>query len=198
MSVTITTEQVKALRDQTGVSIMQCKKALEEAGGDAAKAIVILRKKSGEIAAKKGDRTFKSGIIQAYIHSNGMVGTILELNCESDFVANNDEFKTLARDIAMHATATNPKFMTMADITEADKKVAAEVFAKEVEGEPEAMKEKILQGKLDTYFAEMVLANQPFIKNPDMTIQNLIDAAVQKFGEKMAVGRFQRFKVLER
>jgi len=198
MPVVITTEQVKALRDQTGVSVMQCKKALEEAGGDAAKAIVILRKKSGEISAKKGDRVFKAGIIQAYIHSNGTVGTIVELNCESDFVANNEEFKTLARDIAMHATATNPKFITSAEITDADKKVASEVFAKEVEGKPEAMKEKILQGKLDTYFAEMVLVNQPFIKNPEMTIQNLIDAAVQKFGEKMAVGRFQRFKVLER
>jgi elongation factor Ts len=198
MAIVITTEQVKALRDQTGVSVMQCKKALEEAGGDVEKAIVILRKKSGEISAKKGDRTFKSGTIQAYIHSNGLVGTIVELNCESDFVANNDEFKTLARDIAMHATATNPKFLTVADITEADKNTAKEVFAKEVEGKPEAMKEKILQGKLDTYFAEMVLTNQPFIKNPEMTIQNLIDAAVQKFGEKMAVGRFQRFKVLER
>ncbi len=198
MSVTITTEQVKALRDQTGVSVMQCKKALEEAGGDAEKAIVILRKKSGEISAKKGDRTFKAGAIQAYIHSNGTVGTIVELNCESDFVSNNDEFKTLARDIAMHVTATNPKFITAAEVTEADKKTAREVFMKEVEGKPEAMKEKILQGKLDTYFAEMVLVNQPFIKNPDMTIQNLIDAAVQKFGEKMAVGRFQRFKILER
>ncbi len=176
---------------------MQCKKALEEAGGDMEKAIVILRKKSGELSAKKGDRTFKAGIVQAYIHANGTVGTILELNCESDFVSNNEEFKTMARDIAMHATATNPKFITSAEITEADKKTAREVFMKEVEGKPEAMKEKILQGKLDTYFAEMVLVNQPFIKNPDMTIQNLIDAAVQKFGEKMAVGRFKRFKVLE-
>ncbi len=198
MPVTITTEQVKALRDHTGVSVMQCKKALEEAGGDAEKAIVILRKKSGEISAKKGDRTFKAGTVQAYIHSNGTVGTMVELNCETDFVANNDEFKTLARDIAMHATATNPKFLTAAEISDADKKVASEVFSKEVEGKPAEMKEKILQAKLDTYFAEMVLVNQPFIKNPDATIQNLIDAAVQKFGEKMAVGRFQRFKVLER
>lgn len=198
MSIVITTEQVKALRDQTGVSVMQCKKALEEAGGDTAKAIVILRKKSGEISAKKGDRIFKAGAIQAYIHSNGTVGTIVELNCESDFVANNEEFKTLARDIAMHATATNPKFLTVADITDADKNTAKSVFEKEVEGKSADMKEKILQGKLDTYFAEMVLVNQPFIKNPEMTIQNLIDAAVQKFGEKMAVGRFQRFKVLER
>jgi elongation factor Ts len=197
MAITITTEQVKALRDQTGISVMQCKKALEEAGGDMEKAIVILRKKSGELSAKKGDRTFKAGAVQSYIHANGNVGTILELDCESDFVSGNDEFKALARDIAMHATATNPKFIRKEDITEADMKTAKEVFAEEVKGKPAAMQDKILQGKLDTYFADMVLMNQPFIKNPDITIQGLIDAAVQKFGEKIAVVRFNRFKVLE-
>jgi elongation factor Ts len=193
----ITTEQVKKLRDQTGISVMQCKKALEEAGGDFEKAIVILRKKSGEISAKKGDRSFNSGTIQAYMHSNGMVGTMVELNCESDFVANNDEFKALARDIAMHITATNPKFIKKDNITEEDKKVVKEVFENEVKGKPEEVRTKILDGKLNAYFAEMVLMDQPFIKNPDVTIQQLVDVAVQKFGEKMAVTRFQRFKVLE-
>jgi elongation factor Ts len=197
MAIIITTEQVKALRDQTGISVMQCKKALEEAGGDMEKAIVILRKRSGELSAKKSDRTFKAGAVQAYIHANGNVGTILELDCESDFVSGNDEFKALARDIAMHATATNPKFIRKEDITEADMKTAKEVFAEEVKGKPVAMQDKILQGKLDTYFADMVLMNQPFVKNPDVTIQGLIDAAVQKFGEKIAVVRFKRFKVLE-
>ena len=193
----ITTDQVKQLRDQTGISVMQCKKALEEASGDMDKALVILRKKSGELAAKKGDRTFGAGTVQAYIHATGTVGTIVELDCETDFVANNDDFKTLARDIAMHATATNPKFLKKEDIKESDMKVAREVFEAEVKGKPAAMKDKILEGKLDTYFAEMVLANQPFIKNPELTIQALIDAAVQKFGEKIAVARFHRFKVLE-
>lgn len=197
MSSTITTEQVKALRDQTGISVMQCKKALEEAGGDTEKALVILRKKSGELAAKKGDRTFGAGTVQAYIHATGTVGAIVELNCETDFVANNDEFKALARDIAMHVTATNPKFLNKADIKEADMNTARAVFEEEVKGKPAAMKDKILQGKLDTYFAEMVLANQPFIKNPEVTIQGLVDAAVQKFGEKTAIARFKRFKVLE-
>ena len=195
---TITTEQVKELRDQTGVSIMQCKKALEEAGGDLEKAIVILRKKSGEISAKKADRTFGAGTIQAYIHATGNVGTIVELNCETDFVANNDAFKTLARDIAMHITATNPKFLSTNDVTDADKQTAKEVFAEEVKDKPENMREKVLQGKMDAYFGEMVLLNQPFIKNPEVTIQGLVDGAVQKFGEKMAVGRFKRFKILER
>jgi elongation factor Ts len=193
----ITTEQVKTLRDQTGISVMQCRKALEEAGGDMEKAMVILRKKSGELAAKKGDRTFGAGTVQAYIHATGTVGAIVELNCETDFVANNDEFKALARDIAMHITATNPKFLRKEDIQESDMKVAREVFEAEVKDKPAAMKDKILQGKLDTYFAEMVLSNQPFIKNPEVTIQGLVDAAVQKFGEKTAIARFKRFKVLE-
>lgn len=193
----ITTETIKELREQTGVSIMQCKKALEEANGDLEKAVVILRKKSGELAAKKSDRVFHSGTVQAYIHSNGTVGAMVELLSESDFVSNTDEFKALARDIAMHVTATNPKFLSREDITEADRKVAAEVFAEEVKGKPEAMKQKILDGKLEAYFGEMVLNDQPFIKNNEVTIKGLIDNASQKFGEKMAIGRFKRFKVLE-
>jgi elongation factor Ts len=197
MAIKITTEQIKALRDQTGISVMQCKKALEEAGGDTDKAMVILRKKSGELSAKKGDRTFRAGTVQAYIHVNGMVGTMIELDCESDFVSGNDEFRTLARDIAMHATATNPKFIRKEDVTEADMKVAREVFENEVKDKPSDKRDAILAGKIDAYFTDMVLMNQPFIKNPDMTIQALIDAAVQKFGEKIAVSRFHRFKVLE-
>lgn len=193
----ISVEAIKELRDQTGISIMQCKKALEEAGGDQAKALVILRNKSGELAAKKSDRIFHAGTVQAYIHSNGTVGTIVELSSESDFVSNNEEFKNLARDIAMHITATNPRFLSQADITESDKQTAMDVFAKDVEGKPEAMKAKILEGKMSAYFSEMVLLDQPFIKNPEMTIQALINSASQKFGEKMAVARYKRFKVLE-
>jgi len=195
----ITTEQIKDLRDQTGVSVMQCKKALEEAGGDAAKALVILRKKSGEIAQKKMDRTFGAGTVQAYVHSTGNVASIVVLMCETDFVSGNEEFKVLARDIAMHVTATNPKFLKKEDVTEDDKKAAKEVFMKEVEeqlkGKPKEMQDKVLEGKLATYFAEMVLLDQPFIKNPEFTIQGLIDNAVQKFGEKIAIDKFSRFKV---
>jgi elongation factor Ts len=197
-SNTITTEQVKELRDQTGVSIMQCKKALEEAGGNMEKALVILRKKSGEFAAKKMDRTFNAGTIQAYMHATGTVGAMVELNCETDFVANNDAFKALARDIAMHVAATNPKFVRQADVKESDMAAAKEVFEAEVKGKPEAVRKTILDGKLKAYFSEMVLMDQPFIKNPEVTIQGLIDQAVQKFGEKTAVGRICRFKVLER
>lgn len=193
----ITTEQIKDLRDQTGVSVMQCKKALEEAGGDIKKALIILHKKSGEIAMKKGDRNFGAGTIQAYVHSNGTVAAMVELNCETDFVANNDEFKTLARDIAMHVAALNPKFVSKDEITEDDRKTATEAFQEEVKDKPANVREKILEGKISAYFAEMVLLDQPFIKNPEVTIKGLIDAAVQKFGEKTAIRRFARFKVLQ-
>lgn len=194
----ITTEQIKDLRDQTGVSVMQCKKALEEAGGDLEKALVILRKKSGELAAKKSDRTFGAGTVQSYVHSTGNVASMVVLMCETDFVSGNDEFKALARDIAMHVTATNPKFLKKDDIDDAARSTAKEVFANEVKDKPKDMQEKILEGKLATYFGEMVLLDQPFIKNPSMTIQALLDNAVQKFGEKIAIDRFARFAALEK
>lgn len=193
----ITTEQIKELRDRTGVSVMQCKKALEEAKGDPEKALIILQKKSGEIAAKKADRTFAAGVIQSYIHSTGRVGAMVELVCETDFVSNNEEFKNLARDIAMHIAASNPAFLKKEDINENARKKAEEVFAEEVKDKPENMKEKILQGKLDAYFAERILIDQPFIKNPEVKISSLIETAMQKFGEKIEIARFSRFGVLE-
>lgn len=198
----ITTEQIKDLRDQTGVSVMQCKKALEEAGGDVAKALIILRKKSGEIAAKRGDRTFGAGTVQAYIHATGNVGAMVVLVCETDFVSGNAEFKALARDIAMHVAALNPKFLVKEDITEEARTTAREVFMNEskeqLANKPKEMQDKIMEGKLAAYFAELVLLDQPFIKNPELTIQALIDNHVQKFGEKIAIARYTRFNALDR
>jgi elongation factor Ts len=194
----ITTEQIKTLRDQTGVSVMQCKKALEEAGGDLGKALVILRKKSKDIAAKKADRVFGAGTIASYIHTTGKVGAMVELVCETDFVSKNEEFKTMARDIAMHITASGPEFLKTDDITPEAKKTASEVFEKEVEGKPENIKAQILDGKLKAFFKERILLEQDFIKNPDTTIQGLIDSAIQKFGEKIEVARFVRFGLLEK
>lgn len=191
----ITTELVKQLRDKTGVSVMQCKKALEETGGDMEKAIVLLAKKSAEISQKKGDRTLGSGVVSCYIHATGTVGTMVELLCETDFVAKNEEFKALARDIAMHATATNPQFLKKEDIDQHSKDLATEMFQKEVEGKPKEMQEKILDGKLSAYWAERVLLNQSFIKNPDVTITNLLESATQKFGERIEVSRFTRYSV---
>jgi elongation factor Ts len=194
----ITTEQIKALRDKTGVSVMQCKKALEEAGGDMEKALVILRKHSKAAADKKADRVFGAGVVQAYVHSNSTVGALVELVCETDFVANNDDFKALARDIAMHATASGAEYLKATDIPAEAKVAATEVFKGEVEGKPENIKAQILEGKLKAYFGEKTLLDQSFIKNPEVTIQGLIDSAIQKFGEKIEVARFVRFSVLSK
>jgi len=193
----ITTEQIKALRDETGVSIMQCKKALEEAGGDSEKARVILRKASAKSASKKSDRELGAGIIASYIHAGGSVGSMVELLCETDFVAKNEEFQTLAREIAMQVAATSPEFISEDEIDEAAKVKAAEIFAEEAEGKPEEIKEKIIQGKLDSYFGEKTLLKQAYIKNPEQTINGLLEEGTQKFGEKIQIGRISRFGILQ-
>jgi elongation factor Ts len=163
------------------------------------KARMALRKKSAEIATKKGDRSLGSGVVAAYIHGNATVGALVELNCETDFVAKNEDFKKLAYDIAMHVAAAAPKYRIEDDITEEDRAKAAAFFVEEVEkqlaGKPEEIKQKALEGKLNTFFAEQVLLRQPYVKNPDMTIAQLIDGAVQKFGERTELTRFSRFIV---
>ncbi len=191
----ISTDQIKELRDKTGISVMQCKKALEEAKGDMEKALILLRRKGAEIAAKKGDRTLGAGVIQSYVHGTGSVGALVELSSETDFVANNQEFRQLAYDIAMHITASRPEYLKKEDITAETRQSAVEIFQKEIEGKPENIKEKILEGKLNSYFGERTLLDQPFIKNPDLTINQLIQNAVQKFGEKIEVTRFVRFEL---
>ncbi len=195
MTSEISIDLVKELRDKTGISIMQCRKALEETGGDMDKAIILLRKKSSDVAGKKDGRTLGAGVIATYVHNTGNVGTMVELLCETDFVANNEEFKALARDIAMHATASNPQFLKKEEIDEKSVALATEMLSKELEGKPEDMKAKILEGKLAAYWSDKVLLDQAFIKNPDMTIRGLIDGAVQKFGEKIELSRFVRYSV---
>lgn len=193
--MTITTEAIKELRDATGVSIMQCKKALEEAGGDMEKAKVILQKYSKAAADKKADRELSAGTVASYIHQGGNVGVIVELMCETDFVSKNEHFQTLAKDIAMHVAALAPQFLKKSDIKEEDMSAAKEVFAEETEGKPEELKEKILAGKLDAYLAEKTLLDQPFIKDPSKTIQQMLDEAIQKLGEKVEITRFTRYSI---
>lgn len=191
----ITTEQIKELRDATGVSVMQCKKALEEAGGDMEKAKIILRKISKQSADKKSGRTLGAGVISSYIHGNGSVGTMVELLCETDFVARNEDFKLLARDIAMHITALAPEYLKMEDVKEEDKAKAKELFEKELAGKPKEIHDKIMEGKLSSYFGEKVLLEQAFIKNPEVSIRALVEQANQKFGERTEIGRFVRFSI---
>lgn len=189
----ITTEQIKALRDETGVSVMQCKKALEEAGGDAEKALIILRKKSGEIAAKKADRALGAGTVAAYLHAGGAVGTLVELRCETDFVSGNEEFKKLAYDIAMHVAALNPEYLRADQIPEEARAKVREALAPEVADKPADMQEKILTGKMEAFFKDKTLWEQSFVKNPDVTVGSLVEQATQKFGERVEIGRFARF-----
>lgn len=193
----ITTEQIKELRDSTGISVMQCKKALEEAEGDMEKAVALLKKKAGAAAAKKSDRSLGSGVVTAYIHSNSVVGVMLELGCETDFVAKNEGFKPLAHDIAMHIAGMSPEYVSEADITDEAKAKATELFVKEVDEskKPEDIKKKMMDGKLKAYFDERVLLNQPFIKNTEVTIKDLLNDATHKFGERVEVVRFVRFEV---
>ncbi|TSC55207.1 MAG: elongation factor T [Parcubacteria group bacterium LiPW_30] len=189
-------DQVKELRDMTGVSVMQCKKALEEAQGDKDKAIEILKRKSKDIAGKKGDRTLGSGTIQSYIHLGGAVGSMVLLSSETDFVSKNEEFKKLAYDIAMHIAAANPEFVSRDEVSEETVNDLKKVFEEEAEASGKtdpAIKEKVVLGKLNTYFAERALLEQPFVKNGDVTVGALVDEAIQKFGERIEISRFARF-----
>ena len=191
----ITSTMLKALRDQTGISVMQCKKALEEAGGDMEKAVIILKKKRSEAADKKADRELGAGAIGAYVHNTNEVATLVLLACETDFVSKNAEFIALAKDIAMHVAASNPTYIYKSEIDASTLEKATEVFAAEVKDKPVPMQEKILAGKMDSYFKEQILMEQDFIKNPETTIGEMINGAVQKFGENVSIARISRLSV---
>jgi elongation factor Ts len=191
----ITTEQIKELRNITGVSIMQCKKALEEAEGDMEKAQILLRKLSKKAADKKADRELGAGAVASYIHGEGAVGSLVELLCETDFVSKNEGFQELAKEIAMHVAASAPEFVRESEIAEEDTVKAKELFTEEVADKPAEMQEQIIEGKLAAYFADKTLMKQPYIKSPDKTVEQLIEEAIQKFGEKVEIGRISRFSI---
>lgn len=188
----ISTEVVKQLRDRTGISVMQCRKALEEAEGDIEKAEVILRKRSAGAAEKKADRELGAGAVGFYLHG-AEIGAMVLLSCETDFVARNEEFPGLAREIAMQVAATDPKYLTDADIPAEVRDAAVAVFKEEVADKPADMQEKILAGKMASYFRDSVLMEQPFIKDESKTIRELLAEASQKFGERVEVTKFARF-----
>ena len=188
----ISIDIVKSLRDRTGLSVMQCKKALEEAGGDVDKAEVLLRKRSSEAADKKSDREIGAGAVGQYLHDKA-IGAMVLLSSETDFVSKNPEFEALARELAMQVAATNPQYISSDEIDENAKSAALAVFKEEVRGKPEDMQEKILAGKMDSYFRDSVLLNQPYIKDEGKTVKQLIDEASQKFGERIEISKFARF-----
>lgn len=187
----ITTDTIKQLRDLTNVSVMQCKKALEEAGGDVDKAVVILKKHSAASAEKKADRSLSAGAIGSYVHE-GAIGAMALLSSETDFVAKNPDFVALAREVAMQVAATNPSYVSADEIPEDAKHAAREVFEKEVADKPADMQEKIIEGKLTSYFRDQVLLDQPSIRDESKTVRDLLNEATQKFGERVEVTRFTR------
>ncbi len=196
-TVNITAAQVKELRDKTNAPMMDCKNALAEAKGDIEAAIVVLRKKGVATAAKKATRATSEGSVASYIHAGGKIGVLVEVNCESDFVARSDEFKQLVHDVAMHVAATDPKYVRKEDVT-------PEAFEKEKDiyraqaaatGKPAAVVEKIVDGKMGKFYEEVCLYEQPFIKDQTMTVFQLIASVIGKLGENISVKRFARFKV---
>ncbi|MBI4118376.1 MAG: elongation factor Ts [Parcubacteria group bacterium] len=196
----VTLDDVKVLREETGISIMECKKALEEAGGDFDKARALLRKQGAKIAAKKAERKLGSGVVASYIHSDNKLGVLVEVLSETDFVARNDDFRELANDIAMHIAALSPEYVKDADVNPEERARVRAEFAEqdEVKQKPENIREKIIEGKTDAYFKEKVLLRQPFVKNGDITVEERIQQATQKTGEKIEVVRFVRMGLLGR
>lgn len=190
-------EKIKSLREKTGAGMVEIKKALDEAKGDSEKAIEILRKKGQEKASKKSERTTQEGIVVSYIHSNGKVGAMIKLLCETDFVARNEEFKILATDIAMHITAMNPKFIRPEDVSEDLVEKEKEIWTEQLaqENKPENIIPGILAGKEKKFREELALLTQGFVKNPDQTIEELIKEKIGKIGENIQVGEFYRMEL---
>jgi len=193
----ITAERVKELRERTGIGMMECKKALEEAAGDAEKAIEILRKKGHARAKDKAHRETSEGMVGSYIHMNGKIGVLVEVNCESDFVARNEEFKDLLKNIAMHIAAARPKYIAPADVPadelDKEKDIIREQF-KDSKKPPQIV-EKIVEGKLAKFYEEVCLLEQPFIKDDKKRIKDLLAAFIAKFKENTRVSRFARFEI---
>lgn len=190
-------ELIKKIREKTGAGIVEVKKALEEAQGDESKAIEILRKRGQEKASKKAERSAQEGVIASYIHSNNKIGAMVKLCCETDFVARNEEFKALAQDIAMHVTALAPQYLKPENVSEEMVAKEKDIWIEQLknEGKPENIWEKILAGKEKKLREEMSLLTQPFVKNPDQTVEELITEKIAKMGENIQVVEFVRFEL---
>ena len=193
----ITAKDVKELRDRTGAGMMECKSALEEAGGDMEGAIDILRARGAAKAAKRAAREATEGAVGSYIHMGGKIGVMIEVGCETDFVARTESFQALIRDLAMHIAASNPLGVSEADVPADVIERERGVYLEQVkqEGKPEAMHDKIVEGKLKRFFKDTTLMSQPFVKNPDQTVEQLVTEVSAKTGERVVVRRFVRYEI---
>jgi elongation factor Ts len=195
----VTAQMVKELRERTGAGMMDCKSALTETQGDMEKAVDLLRKKGLAAAAKKAGRVAAEGAVASYIHAGGKIGVLVEVNSETDFVAKTDEFQQLVRDIAMHIAAAEPRFVRREEVTEDVLERERAIYAEQAaaSGKPANVVEKIVSGKMEKFYAETCLLEQPFVKNPDQTVGQLVTEAVAKIGENLQVRRFTRYKLGE-
>ena len=195
----ITAALVKELRERTGAGMMDCKKALSATDGDLEKAIDFLREKGLAAAAKKAGRVAAEGLVEAYIHGGGRIGVLVEVNCETDFVAKTDAFKELVKDIAMHIAATNPSYLKREEVPTAELEHEQAVLAEQArnEGKPEKIIEKMGAGRIEKYYKEVCLMEQPFVKDPDKTISDLITESIAKIGENISIRRFTRYQLGE-
>ena len=195
----VTAAMVKELRELTGAGMMDCKKVLNETNGDVAKAVDLLREKGLAAAAKKAGRVASEGIVEAYIHGGGRIGVLVEVNCETDFVAKTDNFKTLIKDIAMHIAATAPQYLNKDEVAEDVLNHEREVLRAQAlnEGKPEKIVDKMVEGRIEKFYKEVCLLEQPFIKDPDKTITQLITESIAKIGENISIRRFVRYQLGE-
>jgi elongation factor Ts len=195
----ITAEQVKALREKTGAGMMECKAALSESGGNIDEAVTVLRKRGLAQAAKRAGRSTSQGLVASYIHMGGKIGVLVEVNCESDFVARTEGFQTLVKEVAMHIAAADPRFVRREDVPpdvlESERAIYVAQF--EGSGKPPQVVEKIVEGKLGSYFAQSVLLEQPWVRDPAITVGELVKQSIAKTGENITVARFARFKLGE-
>ena len=195
MTNPVTAHMVNELRIRTGAGLMDCKKALVEANGNAEEAITILRKRGAASAAKKAERTTKEGLIESYIHVGGKVGVLIEVNCETDFVARNDGFKTFVRDLCLQIAATSPLYVSRDQVPEADLAKEREIALAQVQGKPPAAVQKIVEGKLERFYSTVCLVDQSFVKVPEKTVKDVLTEAIAKTGENIQIRRFVRFQL---
>lgn len=195
MSTTITATMVNDLRASTGAGLMDCKRALVEANGNVEEAVTILRKKGAASAAKKADRAAKDGVIESYIHLGGKVGVLIEVNCETDFVARNDEFRTFVKDLCLHIAAASPTCVTREEVPEDVLNQEREIAASQAAGKPPMAVQKIVEGKIEKYYSQVVLLDQPFVKAPEKTIRELVTEQIAKTGENIQIRRFVRYQL---
>ncbi|MDI6602105.1 MAG: translation elongation factor Ts [Thermoanaerobacteraceae bacterium] len=197
--MTVTPEMVKELRERTGSGIMDCKRALQDAEGDIEKAIDLLRERGLAAAAKKAGRIASEGLVEAYIHGEGRIGVLIEVNCETDFVARNSEFKNFVHELAMQIAAANPSYIRREDIPENVMQKEREIIRAQVinEGKPANIAEKIVEGRIEKYYKENCLIEQGYIRNPDITIEDLLKEKISKLGENIVIRRFTRYEVGE-